>query len=549
MIHCKVLENNQKVCPECRYHFRISARERLTYLIDPGSFNEMGGDIGPSDPLGFVDSKPYADRLREAQRKTGEKEGVIYGTARIGGKPLVIAIMEFGFIGGAMGSAVGEGITRAVEAATSRRLPLLIVCASGGARMQEGCMSLMQMAKTSAALAVMAEHRLPYFVLLTDPTYGGVTASFATLGDILIAEPGARIGFAGRSVVENTIKQRLPSDFQCSDFLLQRGMIDMIVPRSELRRTLGKLLACYAAAGRPASADALPKVKATPPVPESGEEVDAWKVVQLARHKGRPITAQYISRIFDDFQPLHGDRLFGEDAAVVGGLARLGGLACMVIGTQKGRSLQENLERNFGMPHPEGYRKALRLMRHAAKFCLPILTFVDTLGAYPGSAAEERGQALAIARCLSEMARFPVPILATLTGEGGSGGALALAVADRVLMLENAYYSVITPEGCSVILFKNVSAAAKAAQALHLTAKDLKRLDVVDGIVAEPTGGAHTDIDATAEALKSAIVHHLGELLPKDPHQLLAERYARYRSFGAPPTHAKPRMTGCGAVA
>jgi acetyl-CoA carboxylase carboxyl transferase subunit beta len=537
LIYGKILDRNLKVCPECHYHFRLGARERLASLLDPGSFAELRGDVGPSDPIGFRDVKPYAARLTEARQKTGLQEGVVYGTGVIEGKPLIVAAMDFSFIGGTMGTAVGEAITRAIETAVGRRLPLLVITASGGARMQEGCLSLMQMAKTSAALALLAEHRLPYLVLLTDPTYGGVTASFGTLGDVVLAEPDALIGFAGRSVVESTIKQKLPPNFQRADFLLEHGMIDQIVPRRELRATLGKLLACYteALAGRSPSPAALPKVKPALKVQGPGGERAAWEVVRLARQPGRPTTLQYLSRLCDDFVPLHGDRLFREDGAVVGGLARLGGVWCVVVGTQKGRSLKENVARNFGMPNPEGYRKALRLMQHAAKFRLPVVTFIDTPGAAPGVSAEERGQTVAIARNLLEMARLPVPIVALLTGEGGSGGALALGVADRVLMLENAYYSVISPEGCSVILFKNVTAAPQAAQALRLTAPDLKRLGVIDEIVPEPDGGAHTSIDAAAQFVKSALVRHLGELLAKETPQLLGERQARYRGYGAGP--------------
>jgi acetyl-CoA carboxylase carboxyl transferase alpha subunit/acetyl-CoA carboxylase carboxyl transferase beta subunit len=531
-VYHKRLERNLKVCPECNYHFRISAGERLRFLVDPDSFQELSGDLEPCDPLEFVDSRPYTVRVQEAQKKTGRKEGATYGIAAVMGSPLVVAVMEFGFIGGAMGSIVGEVITRAAELAALKRLPLLIISASGGARMQEGCISLMQMVKTSAALALLGEQRLPCFVFLTDPTYGGVSASFATLGDILIAEPDAMIGFAGRSVIESTIKQQLPDDFQRSDFLLEHGMIDMIVPRGEFRRTLGKLLTSYRAAvsGRLPLPESLPEVPAPLPVPAEPKR-DVWELVQMARNPDRPNALEYIARIFTDFHRMHGDRLYGEDAAILGGLARLGDVQCMVLGTMKGRSIAENIERNFGMPNPEGYRKALRLMQHAAKFHMPIIALVDTPGAYPGLGAEERGQSVAIARNLLEMARFPVPIITVLTGEGGSGGALALAVADRVLILENAYYSVISPEGCSVILFKNVSAAPQAAKALRITGHDLKRHGVVDDIVAEPAAGAHTDVNATAENLKSVLVGHLRQLLAKDPQQLLTERYARYRKF------------------
>jgi acetyl-CoA carboxylase carboxyl transferase subunit beta len=534
-IYQKRLDRNLKVCPECNYHFRLTAGDRLKHLVDEGSFAELSGDVTPRDPLRFVDTMPYAARIAAAQKKTGQVEGAVYGTATIGEIPLVVAVMDFGFIGGAMGSAVGEIITRAAETATQRKMPLLVVCASGGARMQEGCLSLMQMAKTSAALAVHAENRLPYFVLLTDPTYGGTTASFATLGDILIAEPHAMIGFAGRSVVESTIRQKLPPDFQRSDFLLQHGMIDMVVPRGELLGTLSRLLMLYTATcgGRTVGPEALPPVGELPRAPDNQPTLDAWEIVQRARHQDRPNTLEYISGIFTGFQELHGDRLFGDDAALVGGVASLGQVPCMVIGTLKGRNVKENLARNFSMPHPEGYRKALRLMQQAAKFNMPIVLFIDTPGAYPGIGAEERGQSIAIARNLLEMARFPVPIVAILTGEGGSGGALALGVADRVLMLSNAYYSVISPEGCSVILFKNVESAPQAARALRITAHDLKQLGVIDTVVPEPPDGAHSDTHATIESLKILLVHTMRELMGQPPAELVAKRYARYRRFGA----------------
>ena len=537
-IYHKRLIRNLNVCPECSYHFRISALQRIAFLVDPDSFTPLSDDIHPSDPLGFVDVKPYPTRIEEAQRKTGQTEGAIYGTAKIDDAPIVVAAIEFGFIGGAMGGAVGEAITRAAELASRQRLPLLIITASGGARMQEGCISLMQMAKTSAALALLAEQRIPVFVLLADPTYGGVTASFASLGDVLLAEPDAMIGFAGRSIVESTIKQRLPDRFQRADFLLEHGMIDVIVPRDELHAKLARLVSAYTATlsnGRQ-PATALPPVDGDV-VPPAVKEREVWDIVQLARHADRPNSLEYITRIFSGFQRMSGDRLFGEDAAVVGGVARLGELQCMVLGTLRGRSIKENVERNFGMPHPEGYRKALRLMQQAAKFHMPIITFVDTPGAYPGIGAEERGQSVAIARNLFEMARLPSPIIAVLTGEGGSGGALALALADRVLILENAYYSVISPEGCSVILFKNVSAAPQAAKALRLTAPELHRLGIVDAIVPEPPEGAHTDPDATAHAVRAALVRHMRDLLMMDSETLLQERYARYRKFGASQEH------------
>jgi acetyl-CoA carboxylase carboxyl transferase subunit alpha len=260
--------------------------------------------------------------------------------------------------------------------------------------------------------------------------------------------------------------------------------------------------------------------------------LSAWDRIKIARHPKRPFTLDYLGAAFTGFSELHGDRLFAEDRAVVGGFARLGLHKVMVIGTQKGRDTKENILRNFGSAHPEGYRKALRLMQLAEKFRLPIITLIDTAGAYPGIGAEERHIAEAIAVNLREMMLFEVPIIAAVIGEGGSGGALGIGVADRVLILENAYYSVISPEGCAAILWKDRSAAPKAAEALKITAKHLLELGLVDEVIPEPLGGAHTNPDATAVTLQATLLRHLEELLKLPPAECLQKRYAKFRAFG-----------------
>jgi acetyl-CoA carboxylase carboxyl transferase subunit alpha len=264
----------------------------------------------------------------------------------------------------------------------------------------------------------------------------------------------------------------------------------------------------------------------------SGRGVSAVERVQLARHPKRPYTLDYIERVFTDFEELHGDRTYRDDEAIVGGFTRIEGRSIMLIGHQKGRDMKQNLRRNFGMPHPEGYRKALRLMQLAEKFRVPILTLIDTPGAYPGIGAEERGQAEAIARNLREMARLRVPAVAIVIGEGGSGGALALGVADRVLMLENAVYSVISPEGCAAILWKTASAKDKAADALKLTARDLAELDVIDEVIPEPPGGAHEDWDGAAVRLSEAAHRHITELVALEEDELRSRRVQKYERMG-----------------
>ncbi|MBM3879579.1 MAG: acetyl-CoA carboxylase carboxyltransferase subunit alpha [Verrucomicrobia bacterium] len=283
-------------------------------------------------------------------------------------------------------------------------------------------------------------------------------------------------------------------------------------------------------------------------------QLSAWQRVQLARHPKRPYTLDYLATAFTDFQELHGDRLFADDRAVVGGLARLEDERVLVVGTQKGRDTKENILRNFGSAHPEGYRKALRLMRLADRFGLPIITLIDTAGAYPGIGAEERHIAEAIAVNLREMTLFEVPIIAVILGEGGSGGALGLGVADRVLILENAYYSVISPEGCAAILWKDRAAAPKAAEALKITAKDLLGFKLVDEVIPEPLGGAHNDLATMAETLKLHLLRHLREVQARPVTERLQQRYAKYRALGhfldqpapplPPPEGGEPAMDG-----
>ncbi|NKX89489.1 acetyl-CoA carboxylase carboxyltransferase subunit alpha [Nocardia coubleae] len=523
------LERNLRVCTRCGHHLRIGAHRRLALLLDenswtPGSYD----DIETRDVLDFRDDKSYRQRLAQARAKTGEYDAAVFGIGTLDGRRLVVAAMEFGFMGGSMGSAVGEVITRAAELALAQRLPLLLCCASGGARMQEGSLSLMQMAKTSQAIGRLHEAGLLVVCLLTDPTFGGVTASFAMLGDVLVAEPGALIGFAGPGVISQTIGEDLPPGFQTAEFLLAHGLIDAVVPRAQLRAYLAKVLTAHAP-DTPLG-PLLPPVTVTDPAQVSPRP--AATVVKVARDQARPTTLSFAAVAFDTFVELRGDRMFADSSALVGGLATLGGRAVMLIGHEKGSDTRESIARNFGMPEPEGYRKALRLMRHAAKFGMPIVTLIDTPGAYPGVGAEERGQAGAIARAIMESSRLPAPIVTVVTGEGGSGGALALGVADTVLMFENSYYSVISPEGCAAILWGDRAAANTAAEALKLTAADLLSLGVVDGVIPEDAEGG-PDIVRMAGDLRAALSNALTALSTVPGPDLIEARYRKFRKFGS----------------
>ena len=519
------------LCPRCGAPRRIGCRQRVAEIADAGTFSEINASVTVSDPLGFVSAGVrYADKAAETKAKTGLDEAILTGTAEIEGHPVVLGVMDFAFFGGSLGSGTGERIVLAAEEAVRLGRPLILFCASGGARMHEGIVSLMQMARTTAAIARLHEAGLPYVAVLTDPTTGGVSASFATVGDLVVAEPQALIGFAGRRVIENTIKQKLPDDFQTAEYLLAHGFLDAIVPRAGLRDWLAKALSYFRPAQTP---------EATPPPAKArkgrGRQPSAWETVQLARDKDRPTIRDYIELACDDFQELHGDRLCGDDHALIGGFATIAGIRVVLLGHRKGRTTEENLAANFGMANPEGYRKALRLMRLAEFFHLPVVSFVDTPGAYPGLEAEARGQAEAIARNLSVMARLKTPFVAVVTGEGGSGGAIGVAVGDRVMMLQNAVYSVISPEGCASILWRDGHKAPEAAEALKITSDSLLALGVVDGVIPEPPGGAQTDKAATAANVRAAVAAALRELIGVPVDELVSKRYEKLMAIGRRP--------------
>ena len=425
------------ICPKCGGYFRVHAYRRIQMVIDEGTFEEWDHELVGGNP---VDYKGYPEKVQALQEKTGLREAVVTGKGKIGGRDTVIAVCDGRFLMASMGWAVGEKITRAVERATEEKLPVIIFACSGGARMQEGITSLMQMAKTSAALERHSKAGLLYVSVLTEPTTGGVTASFAMLGDIILAEPGALIGFAGPRVIEQTIRQKLPKGFQRAEFLVEHGFVDDIVRRENLKETLGKILELHAnaaAEGQTEKTDGSDKGDTGSPV-GINPYLTAWDRVQISRKVERPSGSDYIEALFTDFMEFHGDRNYGDDKAIIGGIAKFQGRPVTVIVQEKGTNTKENIAHNFGMPMPEGYRKALRLMKQAEKFHRPVLCFVDTPGAFCGIEAEERGQGEAIARNLWELAGLKTPVLSVVTGEGGSGGALALAAGDQVWMLENS---------------------------------------------------------------------------------------------------------------
>ena len=513
------------ICPKCQGYFRVHAYERIRMTVDEDSFEEWEKDMEFVNPLEF---RGYEEKVKSLKEKTGLSEAVVTGKASIEGNPAVIAVCDGQFLMASMGQVVGEKITRAVERATKEQLPVIIFACSGGARMQEGIVSLMQMAKTAAALKRHSDAGLLYVSVLTDPTTGGVTASFAMLGDVILAEPKALIGFAGPRVIEQTIGERLPKGFQRSEFLLEHGFIDRIVERKEMRTVLENILQMHHTAQNPVIQKPVQTVEKER---QSVQEKDAWERVTISRKNDRPVGQDYIRILFSDFLEFHGDRCYGDDTAIIGGIARFAGIPVTVIAQAKGKSTKENVAHHFGMPSPEGYRKALRLMKQAEKFKRPILLFVDTPGAFCGIEAEERGQGEAIARNLFEMSSMKVPILSVVIGEGGSGGALALAVADEVWMLENAIYSVLSPEGFASILWKDSKRASEAAAVMKLTAADLKKLGVIEAVIAEPEVYTEETMQSVVFVLQKKITEFLDTHCNFSPEELAAQRYERFRKM------------------
>lgn len=542
LVYYKDYKDNHYICPRCGRAFIMNPKQRFDLLFDDRTWEKIPLSTLPDDPLKFVDRMPYTERLAEGRTDTGYNDAVTTADGTIGGIPTTICVLNGEFMMGSMGRVAGEAIVESAEHAIKTNRPMIVVACSGGARMQENILSLMQMARTTVAVNKLHAAKIPYIVLLTDPTYGGVTASFAMLGDINIAESGARIGFAGRRVIEQNIREKLPSNFQTADYLYEHGMVDMVVPRGELKSRLEKILAVLTKkphapheinVATPNASDASKKSRGM------GEN-PAYDKVLLARNENRPHFLDYINGIVDDWTYLAGDRLFGEDPAMCGGLGYWNGFPAVILGQEKGRTIETRQLHRFGMPNPEGYRKAQRLMRLAERFNLPVVSLFDTAGAFAGSAAEERGQSQAVASSIQTGLSIKTPYIAVNVGEGGSGGAIAIGTGDRVLMLENAIYSVIAPESCASILWKDNKYKAAAAAAMKLTATDMMDMGVIDKIVSEPDGGAHTDWQRTMENLATAVSEQIKLLSKTDPAllpELRADKFLKMtRKIDAEPS-------------
>jgi len=526
-VYCRIA-----VCDHCGYHFVWSAFSRVEHLADAGSFRPIGRRIQPMDFLGFVDEHPYATRLTVGQKQTGLSDAILIGRCRIGGTETVLAVLDFHFMGGSMGSVVGEQITVAFEYATRHRLPVVTVVNSGGARMQEGIISLMQMPKTVAAVQRFHAAGLLYLSILASPTTGGVFASFASMGDVILAEPKALVGFAGPRVAEQVTGQKLPIGSHRAEMLLTSGYLDAITVRHDLPHVVATLLKATVVHTKQHRSHSMHANK-LPLVSTHEPRHTAWESVNLARHPERPTARDYIRYLSPNFLELQGDRCYGDDPTVVAGLGNIDGRTVIFVGQERRHGTQDSHGGEIQTrPQPEGFRKAVRMMGLAAQLHCSLVTFVDTSGADPGDESERHGIAWSLAHCLSMMSSLPVPIVTAIIGEGASGGAVAFAVADRILMLQNAIYEVIAPEGAAMILYRDALKARQVAEQLKLTAFDCLQLGVIDAIIPEPLTGAHTDPPMVMQALQQYLLHAITELEQVPVHQLLARRYRKFRRHG-----------------
>ena len=515
-----------RVCHACGHHYHLNARERVAGIVDPGSFRETDRSVTALDPIQFRERQSYRHRVLEAQRRTGLAEAALTGTGTLYGREVVIAALDFSFLGGSIGVASGERLARAFERAASRELAVVTVLSTSGARMREGLLALMQLPRLATAHQKMAERGLPHLTLLSDPSTGSAFAGLANLADFIIAEPNALVGYSALREMRERSGEELPADAHTSESHLRRGLIDAIVKREDLRPSLGLLIDLLMSnyelrpVGRPEQE------------PREYARLEAWRQVQLSRHENRPTAPDFVRRITTTFVEIHGDRSGEDDPSISAGIGLLGGEAVMLVSQNRLQGLA-----GPGTIGPSGFHKARRAMRLARKFRLPLITLLDSAGARADLAAEETGLGDAIARCMREMLRAPSPSLAVITGEGASEAAVAMGVADRVLMLENAVYEVVSPEDAARRLYGDASSRVdEVAERLRLTSHDCLRLGIVDSVVPEPGEGAHTNHDEASLLLRRSIVRSLTAIQRERPKRRLNRRRDRYRNTGQ--THA-----------
>ena len=523
-----------RVCPFCRFHYTVTARERIELLVDKETFKENYKYVKTVEPLSFSRRNRYRKFLEQDQNRTGLTEAAVAGKCRIGDVETMLIVLDFGFMGGTMGSVVGEKVSMAFENAARRGIPAVAVVSGGGVRIQEGVLSLMQMAKTVTAANRLRDEEVPFIVVLANPSTGQAYASFANLADVILAEPGSLIGLSPLRTLREVSKMPLPLDAHTAEAHVGHGLLDNVVDRENLQPRIASILQILTAQ-KQGKSNHKNLLKAEP---EECDEVEPWEAMTAARNSERPQASSYFRSILDPFIELRGDRLNSDDRSVVTGIGFMDGLAVAVIGQQR-RTLVEGERYHV---FPDGLRKAQRLIDLASRFKLPLVTLIDTQGADPGLEAEEQGIGNAIARTLSSMLTVPTPMVSVVIGEGGSEGALALGLSDRILMQQFAIYSPISVNHTLGAAHHDHMLDREAAEALMLTAHDCLELGIADEVVPEPDGGSHVDPHEASAVLQTAILTNLFQLSKMSEGKLLKKRYKKFRSMGEGSGHSQEAM-------
>ena len=502
------------VCKTCGNNSYISAKQRITHISDENTFKELS-----FNKIDISKKCNYEDRINKAKENTDLNEAIIIGTCSIGGIKVVLGVMESKFMMGTLSVSVGETITSAFEYASVNKLPVILFCASGGARIQEGVFSLVQMAKVNAAIKRHSDKGLLYISCLTNPTMGGVTASFGLLGDINIAEKNSQIGFAGKSIIENLYNEILDSNFQTEQYNENNGMIDIIADRKDIRNILLDLLKMINDNNKVVRIDNKDENK-------SKTNDDLLETLKNARDIDRFKGKDYLISIFDKYIELKGDRINSNDTSILSGIGNIENKSFIFNIQNKGRTLKENRETNYGLTRPEGYRKALRISKIAEKFNIPIINIIDSAGADPSIYSEENGQARAIADCLYTFSDLKTIIISIVVGEGSSGGALALSVCDSIGMLQKSIYTVISPESYLKIMHKEEQVSNELLKSMRFTANDLFEDKIIDEVISESD-----NLNYNANNIKNFILNKYEILRKQDIQELINNRYERIRNW------------------
>ena len=513
-----------RVCPYCRFHYTLSARQRVELLADPRSFKESHKFLSSVAPLSFSSRGQYQKLLSQNQSRTGLTEAAVTGRCRIDGIEVILVVLDFGFMGGSMGSVVGEKVALALETAAKRALPAVALVTGGGARIQEGVLSLMQMAKTVTAANRLRESGQPFIVVLANPSTGQAYASFANLSDIILAEPGSLIGLSPLRTLREVSDKPLPFDAHTAEAHLSHGLVDNVIDRENLQSRLATLLKVLTL--QKLSKDGHKELLQTKI--ESSVDPEAWQAVTLARQADRPSAMVYMRSMLENFIELHGDRLNSDDRSIVGGVGFLAGEPVAIIGQQR----RSQLDGERYHTYPDGLRKAQRIINLAARFKMPLITLIDTQGADPGLESEEQGIGNAIANTLSLMANAPTPVVSVIIGESGSEGALALGLSDRILMQQYSIYSPVSLNHTLGGPYHDPMLDREAAEVLMLTAPDCLALGIIDGVVPEPQYGAQANPKEATLSLQIAVLKEFAQLSRLSEGKLLKQRYKKFRKMG-----------------